>query len=151
MLFWTNASYTVVMQKPQVGVGVCIVKNGKVLFGKRLNAHGDGSWSFPGGHLEPGESWEQCATREVAEETGIIIDSLQFITATNDVFKAENKHYVTIFMQAKWASGSPQVLEPHKMVEWQWVAWNDLPQPVFLPVKNLLDSGFQPGHTSKKR
>jgi len=43
-------------ERPKVGVGVIIVKNNKILFGKRKNAHGEGSWSFPGGHLEFKES-----------------------------------------------------------------------------------------------
>jgi 8-oxo-dGTP diphosphatase len=36
--------------RPKVGVGVCIVKDNKVLLGKRKNSHGDGTWAFPGGH-----------------------------------------------------------------------------------------------------
>lgn len=31
-------------------------------------------WSFPKGHIEPGESWEECACREMFEETGLIVD-----------------------------------------------------------------------------
>ena len=53
---------------PKVGVGVAVVKDGKVLLGKRKNAHGEGTWSFPGGHLEYKESWEDCAIRETLEE-----------------------------------------------------------------------------------
>lgn len=33
--------------RPKVGVGVAIIKDGKVLLGKRKNAHGEGTWSFP--------------------------------------------------------------------------------------------------------
>jgi ADP-ribose pyrophosphatase YjhB (NUDIX family) len=35
-------------------------------------------WALPGGHIEPGENWEQAAIREVAEETGyqIVVDRL---------------------------------------------------------------------------
>jgi len=45
--------------RPYIGVGVCVVKDGKVLLGKRQNAHGDGCWCFPGGHLEFKESIEK--------------------------------------------------------------------------------------------
>ena len=130
--------------RPKVGVGVCIVKDGKVLLGQRLNAHGHGTWSFPGGHLEFGESLAVCAQREVAEETDLKIKNIRFVTITNDVFIKENKHYITIYMQADWSSGQPQVLEPDKMVKWQWFEWDKLPSPLFLPMQSLVDSGFRP-------
>lgn len=130
--------------RPKVGVGVCIVKNGKVLLGQRLNAHGAGSWSFPGGHLEYAESWEECANREVSEETGLKIGNVVFAAATNDIFEAENKHYVTIYMKAEWSAGDPEILEPEKMIKWQWFNWDDLPEPLFIPMQNLLATGFRP-------
>lgn len=88
-------------------MGVIIIKDGKVLFGQRLNAHGAGSWSIPGGHLECNETWEDCGKRETKEETGLEIANLRFVAATNDMFKKENKHYVTIYLQADWLGGKP--------------------------------------------
>jgi len=64
--------------RPGVGVGVIIVKDNKVLLGKRKNAHGEGDWAFPGGHLEMNETWEDCVKREVMEETGIEIKNIRF-------------------------------------------------------------------------
>lgn len=125
-------------------MGVIIVKDGKILFGQRLNAHGAGSWSIPGGHLECNETWEDCAKRETKEETELEIANPRFVAVTNDIFKKENKHYVTIYMQADWLSGKLEVLEPDKMVKWQWCTWDRLPQPLFLPLKNLVESGFSP-------
>jgi len=130
--------------RPKVGVGVCVVKDGTVLMGQRLNAHGDGTWSFPGGHLEFGESFEECAKREVAEETGLKIGDLTFVTCTNDVFIEENKHYITVYIKALWKSGEPQVLEPDRMVKWEWFDWDNLPSPKFLPLDHLIETGFRP-------
>ena len=56
---------------PRVGIGVIVMRNGLVLLGERIGAHGAGTWALPGGHLEFGESVEQCARREVWEETGL--------------------------------------------------------------------------------
>ena len=56
---------------PRVGVGVIIVKAGKVLIGERKGSHGAGQYALPGGKLEWKETWEECARREVLEETGI--------------------------------------------------------------------------------
>jgi 8-oxo-dGTP diphosphatase len=129
---------------PKVGIGTLIVKNGKVLFGKRKNAHGEGSWCFPGGHLEFNESWEECAIRETFEETGLKIKNIRFVTATNDFFPAEKKHYVTIFMKADFDAGELQIMEPEKCEQWSWFDWNNPPQPLFTPQQNLIKQGYNP-------
>ena len=127
---------------PRVGVGVFIVREGRVLLGQRQGAHGAGSWSLPGGHLEFMESWESCASREVAEETGLRVISSRPLTFTNDIFAKENKHYITIFILATVADGEAQILEPDKSNEWRWCDWDNLPRPLFLPLENLLSQGF---------
>lgn len=130
--------------RPKVGIGVVVVKDNKVLFGKRKNAHGDGAWCYPGGHLEYGESWEECSHREVMEETGIKIKNLRFGAITNDIFKSEKKHYITICMIADFDSGEVKVMEPHKCERWEWFEWDKLPSPLFLPITNQLKAGFNP-------
>lgn len=52
---------------------VALVRDGKVLIIKRAFAPYQGLWTFPGGRMETGETVEQCAVREVAEEIGITI------------------------------------------------------------------------------
>ena len=59
-----------------------------------------GTWSLPGGHLEFGETFEQCAVRETAEETGLELEDVEFLTAIETMFETEGKHYVTILMTA---------------------------------------------------
>ena len=132
------------MKRPWVGVGVVVIKGNKVLLGKRKNAHGEGSWCFPGGHLEFNESVEECAVREVREEIGIEIKNLRLGPFTNDVFEKEGKHYVTLFVIAEYASGKAKVMEPEKCEKWAWFEWNRLPEPLFLPIQNLLKQGFNP-------
>ena len=128
--------------RPAVGLGVILVKNGHILMGKRKNSHGNGTWAFPGGHLEFGESFEECARRETLEETGLEITNIRFVYATNDIFHKENKHYITIFVQADYLSGEPQTLEPHKCEGWSWFKWDSLPTPLFLTIENLIRQGF---------
>jgi 8-oxo-dGTP diphosphatase len=85
-----------------------------VLLGRRRRAHGDGDWCFPGGHLEFGESITECARRETLEETGLHVDSLSLGPYSNDIFQAEGLHYVTLFAEAQYCGGTPEVLEPQK-------------------------------------
>jgi 8-oxo-dGTP diphosphatase len=130
--------------RPVVGIGVCIIKDGKVLLGKRKNSHGDGSWSFPGGHLEMYETLENCAKREVLEETDLKVKNTKFAAITNDIFHKEKKHYITIFIRADYDSGELKNMEPEKCSEWHWYSWENLPQPLFHPIYNLINQGFNP-------
>jgi 8-oxo-dGTP diphosphatase len=126
------------IKRPLVGIAVVVIKDNRVLLGKRKNAHGSGTWAFPGGHLEFNESIEACAKREVLEETGIRIKNLRYGPYTNDIFADEDKHYVTLFVIADYDSGSPMVKEPNKCEKWAWFQWTPNVQPCFLPIENLL-------------
>ncbi len=129
---------TLVKQRPLVGVGVLVIQEGKILLGKRLGSHGFGEWSFPGGHLELGETVEACAMRELAEETGLKASSVHLGPWTNDVM-AGDKHYVTLFVFVNQFKGEPKALELQNYEEWQWFDWNALPSPVFGPIRSLID------------
>lgn len=102
---------------PKVGLGVLVFNfDNQILLGKRKNSHGASSWGPPGGHLEFGEGLGECAIREVLEETGLVIKKPKFLAITNDIFKEEGKHYVSIFMHAHLSDGQiVQNLEPHKV------------------------------------
>ncbi len=140
-----NAKEGYVDQKlPKVGVGVMILKDGKVLLAKRKGAHGAGEYAFPGGHLEFGESFEDCAIRETTEESGIQIGSVRFQYLAN--VRKYGKHYVHIGMLADWVSGEPEVLEPEKSETWGWYALGALPEPIFEMCKLSLDS-YETGRT----
>ncbi len=115
---------------PKVGVGVMILKDGKVLLTKRKGSHGAGEYSFPGGHLEYMESFEDCARRETAEECGIEIKNIKFLYVTN-VKKYAPKHYIHIGVVAEWANGEPKIMEPDKAEEWKWYELDKLPEPLF--------------------
>ncbi|KAL1863247.1 hypothetical protein Plec18170_000079 [Paecilomyces lecythidis] len=115
--------------EPRVGVGVFVInKDGKFVLGIRKGSTGSGTWAVPGGHLEFGETFEECAAREILEETGLALEDLRFLTATNNVMKAENKHYITIFMGGTVVGDKPepQLLEPEKCEGWEWVTWDDV-------------------------
>ena len=131
-------------ERPKVGLGAIVVKDRKVLLGKRKNAYGSGSWCFPGGHLEFNESWEYCAARETMEEAGINIKNIRFATVTNDISEKEHKHYITLFMLADYDSGEVRIMEPEKCEEWGWFAWDALPQPLFFPIQDLLKTRYNP-------
>ena len=121
-----------------VGVGVIILRNNRILLGERIGSHGAETWATPGGHLEVGESMEDCAKREVLEETGLDVKVVKNYGFTNDIFEAESKHYVTLFVVASCDKGDAEIKERDKCKQWKWCELDDLPQPLFLPLLNLL-------------
>ncbi|OAQ64120.1 NUDIX hydrolase domain-containing protein [Pochonia chlamydosporia 170] len=121
--------------KVRVGVGVFVLasknedrENPRFLIGKRKGSHGAGTYALPGGHLEFGEETEDCATRELLEETGLKVTDIRFMTATNDYMPDDNKHYITLFHVCVRQNDDDeaQLLEPDKCESWEWVTWNDL-------------------------
>jgi 8-oxo-dGTP diphosphatase len=136
-------------QRPKVGIGVYVLKDGKLLLGKRKASHGEGEYATPGGHLEYMESFESCALRETQEETGMEIENIKFLCLAN-VKDYAPKHYVHVCLTADWKDGEPKVMEPDKMEDWEWYDMDNLPQPLFktIPIelqayrtgKNYFDS-----------
>ena len=61
-------------ERPIVGVGAVIVKDGKVLLVKRRYEPLAGQWSLPGGTLELGETLQEGVAREMREETGLEVE-----------------------------------------------------------------------------
>jgi len=127
--------------RPKVGLGVYILnEKGEVLLLQRKGAHGSGTWCPPGGHLEFGESFEECAKREAKEESGLEICEVMLLGVLNDIMLDEAKHYVTLNMSAKLCDDTaPRIMEPDKSDAIDWFPLNQLPTPLFLPVQNFFD------------
>jgi len=132
-----------------VGVGVLVLRDGRVLLGQRIGSHGAGTWALPGGHLEFGETVEHCAAREVLEETGLPVQVVARGPYTSDLFPEAGKHYVTLFVVAHALTGIPTVREPSRCLAWRWFHWNELPRPLFAPLNSLYASGFVPDSTAE--
>jgi 8-oxo-dGTP diphosphatase len=116
--------------RPLVGISVLVMKQDKLLLGKRRGSHGEGEYACPGGHLEHLESFQTCAVREVLEETGLQIETPRFLRVLNARQYAP-KHYVDLAFVAEWKNGEPEVREPDKVDCWDWYAIDALPTPLF--------------------
>lgn len=128
---------------PGVGVGVMILRDGKVLLGRRYEEYTDvfnqgGTWTMPGGKLEYGESFEEGAKREIFEETGLKLNNLKIICINNN--KNEHVHFVIIGMLCDDFNGEPEVMEPNKISEWRWFNLNELPEKLYFPSKKILNN-----------
>ena len=116
------------MERPFIGVIVLVMREGHFLAGKRIGGTAEGEYGVPGGHLEFGESFEECARREVDEETGMTIANPEVIGVSN-VRHYDGIHYTMILMRADWASGEPALREPDRCEGWDWFDPEQLPEP----------------------
>lgn len=116
----------------------------EVLLGLRQGSHGAGEWSFPGGHLEFGETIFETAVRESKEECNLDISDLELISVADErrYIKTDDKHYLNIGVKVKVSQGEIKVMEPDKCLEWRWFSLVNLPAPLFegteLMIKNYL-------------
>jgi 8-oxo-dGTP diphosphatase len=124
-------------ERPKVGIGVIIQRGDKILIGERIANHGSGTYMIPGGHLEFGETFEECARREVEEETGLKnIEIKGVVSIGNDI--AYDKHYVSIGVLAESKEGEPFAGEPGKTQNWFWCDPHKLPEPFFYHSKKAI-------------
>ena len=114
------------------------VRDGRVFLAKRQGAHGEGTWASAGGHLETGESLEECARREALEELGVTVGHLRFLCVSNIV--AYGKHYVDIEFLGDIGGQEPRLSETMEFSDSGWFALNCLPEPLFQAVWYALDS-----------
>lgn len=127
----------------KLGVGTLILNSEKkILLGYRTVKPAENTWSPTGGHLEFGETFEECAIREVKEETNLDIESPTFITTTNHILSPQYQ-FVLIHMQAYY-SGAQQIInkEPHKAREWQWFSYTNLPENLTPSLIYIQQKGF---------
>jgi 8-oxo-dGTP pyrophosphatase MutT (NUDIX family) len=108
----------------QAGGGLVENEKGEILFMFRK-----GKWDLPKGKLDPGESLEACALREVAEETGIgRLELKQFLLVTEHEYMEKG---LPILKETHWylmKSDSHQMLIPQTeedITELRWIAPTD--------------------------
>ncbi|QIS08727.1 nucleotide triphosphate diphosphatase NUDT15 [Nocardia arthritidis] len=118
---------------PIVGVGVLVLRSdGAILLGHRIKKGETPSWCLPGGRVEPGETFEVAAAREVAEETGIgALADPEVFTIVVDTGAPGVLVTAGVWARLSSACAEPVVAEPDNFDRWIWVSPNSLPTPLF--------------------
>ena len=101
----------------------------KVLLIERGNDPYRGCWAIPGGFLNMDETAEQCALRELKEETGLDLHSAEQIGAYSDVDRDPRGRVITIAFYA--LTTVSEVKGSDDAAKAQWFSLNDLPPLAF--------------------
>ncbi|MDH3575740.1 MAG: NUDIX hydrolase, partial [Desulfobacteraceae bacterium] len=113
---------------PRVAVGAVVFKEDMVLLVLRGKPPAQKQWSIPGGCVELGETIQEAAEREIAEETGIVIQAKKPIYTFDVIERDEDGHirfhYVIVDLAADYISG--ELRAGDDAVDVSWVSNKDL-------------------------
>ena len=114
---------------------IFLAPSGKVLWLKR-SSKGDheGTWCFPGGKIEPGETPEDAAVREAGEECSYVPEGKRVLF---DRSVSDTGVDYTDFLQR--VEGEFQVVLDDEHDAWAWAPFDDPPQPVHPAIADLIE------------
>ncbi|OIJ67977.1 nucleotide triphosphate diphosphatase NUDT15 [Streptomyces mangrovisoli] len=124
-----------------VGVGALLLDPaGRILIGRRVKPGEPETWCLPGGHVEPGETFEEAAVRETAEETGIAADALHDVRAFAVTLRTDAPAVaVTACVAARLREpAEARLTEPDVFAEWRWADPANPPRPLYPASETLL-------------
>ncbi|MEB2398801.1 MAG: NUDIX hydrolase [Alcaligenaceae bacterium] len=114
--------------RPVPAAVAVVIREGRVLLVRRANPPNAGRWGFPGGKIEPGETIEAAAVRELAEETSVRADADRVLTAFDVLHHDEGgrlvRHFVLVAVLCKWIAGEPVAADD--ALDAQWFRLEDL-------------------------
>lgn len=121
---------------PRPAASAIIFRGASVLIVERGKGALPGTWSLPGGHIEPGEKARDAAARELFEETGLAVTLVGLVDVHDAIFRdGEGKlraHYVLSVFWGRSEEGEP-------------VAATDVRDARFVPVVEVDDYRMTPG------
>lgn len=126
-------AYTYKYPRPSVTTDCIVITREpepKVLLIERGDEPFKGCWAFPGGFLNMDETAEQCAIRELKEETGLAINTIHQVGAYSKVDRDPRGRTITIAYLAIIDSPLP-VVGQDDAAKAQWFSLSDLPRLAF--------------------
>jgi 8-oxo-dGTP diphosphatase len=133
---------------PLVGVGAVVVEQGRVLLVQRGTEPAKGRWSIPGGLVDVGESLREAVTREVREETGLLVEPLELIELLDRIHRDGERvryHYVIADYLCRVVGGTLLAASDADAVRWvERPEWNSHGILCIEPITaRVIEAGWQ--------
>ncbi|MCO6184878.1 NUDIX domain-containing protein [Rhizobium sp. L1K21] len=117
-------------QRPYLAAYCLIEAGDEILMQRRFNTgYLDGQWCLPSGHVMDGEDAVTAASRELQEETSLIVapENWRFVCAMH---RQTDRTIIDLFFTTSQFQGSPRILEPDKCDGLAFFPKNALPAPL---------------------
>lgn len=125
---------------PRLGTGAAILRDGRLLLIRRINAPEAGAWGLPGGKVDLFETAADGASREVLEETGLRIEARDLLCIADQIDRDAGEHWFAPVFLVEDAEGEPTIMEPGKHDGLEWFALDALPEPLTRPTRAAVEA-----------
>jgi ADP-ribose pyrophosphatase YjhB (NUDIX family) len=137
---------------PLVGVGAVVVHEGRVLLVQRGHEPAKGQWSLPGGLIDLGETLPEAVSREVLEETGLVVKPVELIELLERIHRDGDRvryHYVIADYLCRVTGGTLSAASDADAVRWvERAEWNSHSALRIDPVTTrVIEAGWQRAKT----
>ena len=127
------------MDTPGVGCGMVFLKDRQILLLQRRKSPEAGAWGIPGGKIDFLERAEEAIRREALEETGLLARNVALLGVSEQLFHAEQQHWIGILFLAGSFEGEARLREPDKHGGIDWFGLDQLPGKLTLPTLHAID------------
>lgn len=90
-------------------------------------------WVLPGGRLEYGETFEECAVREIKEETGLDVEVERFLFLSEAIAPDRSRHIVNVYLKAKEMGGTMKVGNEPVLAGVDYISIDELEKVTLFP------------------
>jgi ADP-ribose pyrophosphatase YjhB (NUDIX family) len=116
--------------RPRVGCGAAIVRDGTLLLVRRRRDPESGFWGLPGGKVDLFEPVQAAMSREIFEELGIDVQASTLLCVIDQIDRRAGQHWVAPVYLVEQFRGTPTVREPEALSEMGWFHLDNLPTPL---------------------
>jgi len=117
---------------PTTRISVIVVVDGKILLVKHQKGPRQ-YWVLPGGRLEYGETFQECAVREMLEETNLHVEVQDFVFLSEAIAPDRSRHIVNIYVTAKVLSGELKLGDEPVLAGVEYKSLDEIDQLTLFP------------------